>query len=76
MKNNILGIINLFSIIFMWSFISYYIGVVDALAYAERGTQAEYIVVLLFKVGSILILLQVLKLIAEEFEYNTCKEKD
>ena len=76
MKNNILGIINLFSIIFMWSFISYYIGVVDALAYAERGAQAEYIVVLLFKVGSILILLQALKLIAEEFEYNTCKEKD
>ena len=76
MKNNILGIINLFSIMFMWSFISYYIGVVDALAYAERGAQAEYIVVLLFKVGSILILLQALKLIAEEFEYNTCKEKD
>ena len=76
MKNNILGIINLFSIIFMWSFISYYIGVVDALAYAERGAQAEYIVVLLFKVGSILILLRALKLIAEEFEYNTCKEKD
>ena len=40
------------------------------------GAQAEYIVVLLFKVGSILILLQALKLIAEEFEYNTCKEKD
>ena len=76
MKNNILGIINLFSIIFMWSFISYYIGVVDALAYAERGAQAEYIVVLLFKVGSILILLRALKLIAEEFEYNNCKEKD
>lgn len=72
MKNNTLGVINLFSHVFMWSFISGYIAVPDALSYAQRVMQNTYksgeFIVLFFKVGSILMLLQVLKLIIEEFD--------
>lgn len=79
MKNNILGMINLFSSVFMWSFVFSYLGK-EALSYAlsvaKTSWQFEGFVPLLFKVGIIFMLLQALKLIAEEFEYNTCKEKD
>lgn len=66
MKNNLLGIINLFSIVFMWSFVSGTIGVSQALTYATQNRYAME--VLLFKVGSMFILLQALKLIVEEFD--------
>lgn len=39
MKNNILGIIKLFSIIFMWSFICCNVGIADAFAYAQNVAQ-------------------------------------
>ena len=80
MKNNILGVINLFSAVFMWSFVISYLGNAEALGYAlsvaKTSWQFEGFVPLLFKAGIIFMLLQALKLIAEEFEYNTCKEKD
>ncbi len=71
MKNNVLGVINLFSMIFMWSFISYYISAGDALQYVLKSqTIGKYgeATVLMFKVGIILMLLQTLKLIAEKFD--------
>lgn len=80
MENNILGVINLFSAIFMWSFVISYLGNVEALRYAlsvaQSSWQFEGFGPLLFKVGIVLMLIQALKLIAEEIEYNTCKEKD
>lgn len=72
MKNNVLGVINLFSIAFMWSFVSGEIAVPDALFFAKNVLSITYksdgFIVLFFKASSILILLQALKLIIEEFD--------
>lgn len=72
MKNNILGVINLFSTVFMWSFIASNVGCMDAFRYAQAMVQSSLelggLVALLFKVGTIFMLLQALKLIIEEFD--------
>lgn len=72
MKNNILGVINLFSTVFMWSFIASNVGCIDALQIVQRIVQRSFefggLVALLFKVGTIFMLLQALKLIIEEFD--------
>lgn len=80
MKNNTLGVINLFSHVFIWSFISGYIAVPDALSYAQRVMHSTYesgeFIVLFFKIGIILMLLQVLKLIIEEFDDISILKKE
>lgn len=72
MKNNLLGVISLFSNVFMWSFISGQIALTDALRCVEimvtRTYEPVHIILLLFKVGIVFALLQTLKLIAEELD--------
>lgn len=72
MKNNILGVIRLFTVIFMWSFTAGSIAVIDALRVAQNTVtsmvSSSELIMLLLVAGCILILLQTLKLIAEEFD--------
>ena len=72
MKNNILGVIRLFTVIFMWSFTAGSIAVIDALRVAQNTAtsmvSSSELIMLLLVAGCILILLQTLKLIAEEFD--------
>lgn len=72
MKNNIIGIIDLFSTIFMWSFVSSYISFPEALRFCQSIVSTSFNTIhyipLLLKVTVILILLKALKLIAEEFD--------
>lgn len=72
LKNNILSIIGLFSSAFMWSFISSRLAVMDSLNYTQQTAKASFdfsgIGILFLKVCCIFILLQALKLIAEEFD--------